>query len=125
VDSLRLFASEDIVCATVGVGSRLPLDRTRLFDLDEGVKPDGRIPASAVCLWGVHLVGVLSERTIGIIDGIVGLPRRMYATRPLLVWRRTKGEWFIRYLARSDWLSQSERMCMDLPLSLQSDLQCM
>jgi hypothetical protein len=29
-------------------------------------------------------VGVSSERTMGIIDGIVGLPRRIYAIRPLL-----------------------------------------
>ena len=48
VDSLRLFAREEIVCATAGVGSRLPLDRT-MSNLDEGVKPDGEIPASAVC----------------------------------------------------------------------------
>jgi hypothetical protein len=112
------------VRATAGVGSRLPLDRT-MSDPDVGVKPDGRIPANAVCPWGVHPAGVSSERTMGIIDGIVGLPRRIYVIRPLLAWRRTKGEWFIRYPARSDWLSRSEEMCMDLPLSLQSDLQCM
>jgi hypothetical protein len=101
VDPLRLFAGEDIIRATAGVGSRLPLDRT-MPDLNMEVKPDSRIPANAVCLWGVYLVGILSERTIGIIDGIVGLPRRIYAIRPLLAWRRTKGEWFIRYPARSD-----------------------
>lgn len=84
MDSLRLFAGEDIIRATAGVGSRLPLDR-RMSDLDKGVKPDGGIPASAVCPWGVHLVDVLSGRTMGIIDGIVGLPRRIYAIRPLLV----------------------------------------
>jgi hypothetical protein len=83
VDSLRLFVREDIVRATAGVGSRLPLDRT-MPDLDVGVKPDGEIPANAVCLWGVHPVGVSSERTIGIIGGIVGLPRRIYAICPLL-----------------------------------------
>ena len=48
MDSLRLFAREDIVRATAGVGSRLPLDRTK-SDLDVGVKPDGGIPAIAVC----------------------------------------------------------------------------
>jgi hypothetical protein len=83
VDSLRLFAGEDIVRAIAGVGSRLPLDRT-MPDLDVGVKPDGRIPASAVCPWDVHPVGVSSERTMGIIDGIVGFLRRIYVFRPLL-----------------------------------------
>jgi hypothetical protein len=83
VDALRLFAGEDIVRATAGVGSRLPLDQT-ISDLDEGVKPDGRIPASAVCPWGVHPVGVSSGRTMGIIDGIVGCPRRLYVIHPLL-----------------------------------------
>jgi hypothetical protein len=68
---------------TAGVGSRLPLDRT-ISDPDVGVKPDGRIPANAVCSWGVHPVGVLSEKTMGIIDVIVGLQRRIYAIRPLL-----------------------------------------
>jgi hypothetical protein len=67
----------------VGVGSRLPLDRT-MPDPDVGVKPDGRIPASAVCPRGAHLVSVSSERTMGIIDGIVGFPRRIYVIRPLL-----------------------------------------
>ena len=83
VDSLRLFAREDIVRATAGVGSRLPLDRT-VSDLEVGVKPDGRIPANAVCPWDVHPVDVTSGRTMGIIDGIVGLPRRIYMLRPLL-----------------------------------------
>jgi len=55
-----------------------------MSDLDEGVKPDGRIPANAVCPWGVHPVGVSSGRTMGIIDGIVGCPRRLYVTHPLL-----------------------------------------
>jgi hypothetical protein len=49
VDSLRLFAGKDIVRATVGVGSRLPLDRG-MSDPDKGVKPDGGVPANAVCL---------------------------------------------------------------------------
>jgi len=83
VDSLRLFAGEDVVRATAGVGSRLPLDRT-MSDLDVGVKPDGRIPAKAVCPWGVHPMGVSSGRTMGIIDGIVGCPRRLYVIHPLL-----------------------------------------
>jgi hypothetical protein len=48
-DSLRLFAREDIVCTTAGVGSRLLLDQT-ISELDIGVKPGGRIPANAVCL---------------------------------------------------------------------------
>ncbi len=64
VDSLRLFAGEDIVRATAGVGSRLPLDRT-IHDPEVGVKLDGRIPASAVCPWGVHPADVASERTMG------------------------------------------------------------
>ena len=49
VDSLRLFARKDIVRATVGVGSRLPIDRM-IYDLEVGVKPDSGILASAVCL---------------------------------------------------------------------------
>ena len=77
MDSLRLFAGEDIVRATAGVGSRLPIDRT-IFDLEVGVKPDGRTPASAVCPRGVHPVGVSSGRTVGIIDGIVRCLRRLY-----------------------------------------------
>lgn len=48
MDSLRLFASKDIVRATVGVGSRLLLDRS-MSNLDKGVKPSSRIPANAVC----------------------------------------------------------------------------
>jgi hypothetical protein len=48
-------------------------------------------------------VGVSSERNMGIIDGIVGLPQKIDVIRPLLAWRHTKGEWFIRYPARSDW----------------------
>ena len=83
MDSLRLFAGKDIVRATAGVGSQLPLDRT-VSDPDVGVKSDGRIPANAVCPWGVHPVDVSSGRTMGIIDGIVGLPRRIYMLRPLL-----------------------------------------
>jgi hypothetical protein len=71
------------VRATAGVGSRLPIDRT-MSDLDEEVKPDGMIPASAVCPWGVHPVGVSSERTMGIIDVIVGVPRIKHVIRPLL-----------------------------------------
>lgn len=55
----------------------------------------------------------------------VGLLRRMYAIRLLLVWLHTKGEWFILNTARFDCLSRSEEMCMDLSLYLQSDLQCM
>jgi hypothetical protein len=82
-DSLRLFAGEGIVRATAGVGSRLPLDQT-MPDLDAGVKPDGRIPASAVCPWGAHPVSVSSGRTMGIIDGIVECPRRLYVIHPLL-----------------------------------------
>jgi len=70
------------VRATAGVSSRLPIDRTT-SDPDEGVKPDGGIPASAVCPWGVHPVDVSSGRTMGIIDGIVGCPRRLYVIRPL------------------------------------------
>lgn len=62
---------------------------------------------------------------MGIIDGIVGCPRRLYVTCPLQARQHAKGEWFIRYPAQSDWFSRSEEMCMDLPLSLQSDLQCM
>lgn len=83
VDSLRLFAGEDTVHATAGVGSRLPLDRT-VSDSEVGVKPDGGIPVNAVCPRGVHPVGASSERTVGIIDGIVGRPRRLYVTHPLL-----------------------------------------
>lgn len=83
MDSLRLFAGKDIVRATAGVGSRLPLDRT-MSDLDEGVKPDGGIPTNVVCPWGVHPVGVPSGKTMGIIDGIVGGPRRLYVIYPLL-----------------------------------------
>jgi hypothetical protein len=49
VDSLRLFTSKDTIRTTVGVGSRLLLDRT-ISDLDKGVKPNSRIPASAVYL---------------------------------------------------------------------------
>jgi hypothetical protein len=49
VDSLRLFTRGDIVYATIGVGSRLPLDRTK-SDLDKGVKPNSRIPANAIYL---------------------------------------------------------------------------
>jgi hypothetical protein len=49
VDSLRLFARKDIVRATIGVGSRLLLDRT-MSDLDKGVKPNSGIPANAVYL---------------------------------------------------------------------------
>lgn len=78
-----IFAGEDVGRATAGVGSRLPIDRT-MFDPEVGVKPDGRIPASAVCPWDVHPVGVSSGRTMGIIDGIFGLPRRIYVTCPLL-----------------------------------------
>ena len=74
MDSLRLLAGDDTVRA---------LDRT-MSDLDVGVKPDGRIPANAVCPWGVHPVGVSSGRTMGIIDGIVGCPRRLYVIHPLL-----------------------------------------
>lgn len=82
VDLLRLFAGEDIVRATAGVGSRLPLDQT-MSDLDVGVKPDGVIPASAVCPWGMHPADVSSRKTMGIIDGIVGCPRRLYVNYPL------------------------------------------
>ena len=125
VDSLRLFAREDIVRATAGVGSRLPIDRM-IYDPEVGVKPDGGIPASAVCPWGVHPVGVSPGRTMGIIDGIVGCPRRLYVIHPLLAWWHMKGEWFIRYPARSDWLSRSEEDVAWICLSpLQSDLQCM
>lgn len=49
VDSLRLLAREDIICVTIGVGSRLLLDR-RISDLEEGVKPDSRILANAIYL---------------------------------------------------------------------------
>ena len=83
VNLLRLFANEEVVRATAGVGSRLPIDRT-MYDLEVGVKLDGRIPANAVCPWGVHPVGIPSGRTIGIIDGIVGCPRRLYVIHPLL-----------------------------------------
>ena len=81
--SRLVFAGEDVGRATAGVGSRLPNDRT-ISDPDEGVKPDGKIPANAVCPWGVHSVGVPSERTMGIIDGIVGCPRRLSVIGPLL-----------------------------------------
>ena len=90
LDWWTVLAGEEVVRATAGVGSRLPVDRT-MSDLEVGVKPDGGIPANAVCPWGVHPVGVSSGRTMGIIDGIVRLPRRIYATRPLLAWRRTEG----------------------------------
>jgi hypothetical protein len=83
VDSLRLFDREDIVRATAGVGSRLLLDQ-KMSDPDVRVKPDSRIPANIVCPWGVHLVGTSLERTIGIIDRIVGLLQRIYAISPLL-----------------------------------------
>lgn len=83
MDSLRLFAGEGVVRATAGVGSRLPTDRM-MSDPEVGVKPDGRIPANAVCPWGVHPVGVSSGRIMGIIDGIVGCPRRLYVVHPLL-----------------------------------------
>ena len=49
MDSLRLFAREDIVCATIGVGSRLLLDQT-ISELDIGVKPSSRILANAIYL---------------------------------------------------------------------------
>lgn len=68
--SFKFFAGKKVVCATVGVGGRLPIDRT-MSHLDKGVEPHGRIPASAVCPWGVHLMDVQSERTTGTIDGIV------------------------------------------------------
>jgi hypothetical protein len=49
VDSLRLFARKDIVRTTVGVGSRLLLDRG-ISDPDKGVKPNSGVPANAICL---------------------------------------------------------------------------
>ena len=55
-----------------------------IYEPEVGVKPDGRIPANAVCPWGVHPVGGSSGRTMGIIDGIVGCPRRLYVIHPLL-----------------------------------------
>jgi hypothetical protein len=76
-------ARKDIICATTDIGSRLPLDRTT-SDLRVGMKPDGRIPVNAVYIWGVHSVGVSSGRTMGIIDGIVGFPQRVYVIHPLL-----------------------------------------
>ena len=49
MDSLRLFAREDIVRATVGVGSRLLLDRI-VSNLDIGVKSNSRILANTIYL---------------------------------------------------------------------------
>ena len=66
--------------ATAGVGSRLPIDRA-IPDVEVGVKVDDRAPANAVYPWGVHPVGVSSGKIIGIIDGIVGCPRRLYVAR--------------------------------------------
>jgi hypothetical protein len=77
-------ARKDIDRATAGVGSRLPFSIERCLILDKGVKLDGRIPANTICLWGIHPAGVSLGRTIGIIDGIVGLPRRIYVIHPLL-----------------------------------------
>lgn len=53
---------------------------------------------------------------MGIIDGIVGCPRRLYVIHPLQAWWHMKGEWCIRYPSpiRLTQLVREKRMDLSL-----------